>query len=625
MMEMRLHELTIRNFKCIDDLTITIPETVPERVGSADFLTILGRNNVGKSSVLEAIRLALPASDISKPLIEHFRGKNIDNGPIEVEFVFTELTDEDKLRRGVRTHVFNDRYKIKKVWAEPNKSFQVYAYHPKKIIPNWPEKTNTKSAFMDAGADWSKAFQEFETSTGQQITKVTTAIKAELDSFILENCPVLVEETNPSWQPNPGGLQQNVDAALPKLIFVPALKHTKEEAGVSEKNSAARQIVEAMFSNELSANQAVQKFTEAAAAVKDIFTGEGEGNDIIRGLEGRLSKKLNRLIPLSAKFDFVPPDFTSDLASKTVLELTDGLVNTRPEHQGHGAQRALVISLLELFAESSNQGTAEEPAKNVLLLVEEPEIYLHPQMCKKMRDVLMEIARYGTAQVICTSHSPVFINVADRHDGICILRKDSLNKLYSIQRNEDLFPGQNTEDLRNRLRMLLDFDPAVLEAFFADRVCLVEGDCEIAAVEAIAEKLVENSLLDQQQYVQARRDITLINCRGKWTIRAFQRVLNGFQVPYIVVHDADLEGETGANLEILKELSGEEYRRLVHNPNFEQQLFGEEWSKDKPWKANKKINAMNELGEGFLKYFYFVTGLTPPPMTTSIIEAASSG
>lgn len=621
---MRLHEVTIRNFKCINELIITIPETVPERAGSADFLTILGRNNVGKSSVLEAIRLALPGSDISKPSLEHFRGKNLNNGSIEVEFEFTELTESDLGKRGIRTHVFNDRYKIKKVWSEPNKNFQVFAYHPTKIIANWPEGANNRDGFLEAAGSWSDAFKAFEEDRGQQISRVTNAIKAELESFVINNFPELIEETEPNWQLNPGGLQQNVDAILPKLIFVPALKQTKEEAGVSEKSSAARQIVEAMFSNELSANQAIQKFTEAASAVKEIFTGQGEGNDIIRGLEERLSRKLNRLIPLSAKFDFVPPDFTSDLASKTVLELTDGLLNTKPEHQGHGAQRALVISLLELYAESSNQGSAEEPAKNVLLLVEEPEIYLHPQMCKKMRDVLMEIARYGTAQVICTSHSPVFINVADRHDGIYILRRDSSNLLHGVQRNEDLFPSQGTSDLRNRLRMLLDFDPAVLEAFFAERVCLVEGDCEIAAIEAIADRLVSTSVLNRQQYLQSRRDITLINCRGKWTIRAFQRVLNGFQVPYIVVHDADLEGESGANIEILTELSGEEHRRLVHVPNFEQQLFEEEWSRDKPWKANKKIAEMDVLSEGLLKYFFFVTGLIPPPMFEAATEAASS-
>ncbi|WP_025689619.1 ATP-dependent nuclease [Paenibacillus zanthoxyli] len=621
---MRLNEVIIRNFKCIKELKVAIPETVPEREGSADFLTILGRNNVGKSTILEAIRLALPNSDITKPSLDHFPGKNASNGPIEVEFEFTELTDNDKLRQGIRTHVHNDRYRIKKVWEEPLKGFTVSAYHPQKEIMNWPEKGATKESFIQLGDAWKTAFEAFETQKGQELKKVTVAIRNELQSYILDSYPELVIDGEAKWQLNPGGLQQNVDAALPKLIFVPALKHTKEEAGVSEKSSTARQIVEAMFSTELSGYQAIRKFTEAAVEVKEVFSGNGDGNEVIKNLEAKISNKLSRLIPLSAKLDFNPPDFTSDLASKTVLELSDGSLNTRPEHQGHGAQRALVISLLELFSEITTQRNPDEPAKNILLLVEEPEIYLHPQMCRKMRDVLMDIARYGTAQVICTSHSPTFINVADRHDGICILRRDTQNGLYSVQRTDDLFPGASAVNLRDRLRMLLDFDPAVLEAFFAERVCLVEGDCEIAAVEAIANKLIQQEQLDSKAYVHARRDITIINCRGKWTIRAFQRVLNGFQVPYIVVHDVDLEGESGANLEILQELNGEEHRRLVHSPNFEQQIFGEEWSRDKPWKASRKINGMPQVNNDLLRFFYFVTGLSPATAVEMIVEAAPS-
>ncbi len=620
---MRLHEVVIRNFKCITELSIAIPQTVPHRAGSADFLTILGRNNIGKSSVLEAIRLALPGSDISKPSIDHFREKNLENGPIEVEFEFTNLSEEDKQRQGIRTHVFNDRYRIKKVWTEPNKTHTVFAFHPQNVIRDLPDKATTWTAY-DINEEWRSAVQSFAQNTGRAVTgRVTKDIQKELEQYILESVPSLVEESEARWQLNPGGIQQNVDAILPRLIFVPALKHTKEEAGVSEKSSTARQIVEAMFANELSTNQAVRKFSEAALEVRSIFTGEGEGRDIVRGLEERLSTKLNRLIPLSAKLDFVPPDFTTDLASKTVLELTDGIVNTKPEHQGHGAQRALVISLLELFAESNNQVAAEGTARNVLLLVEEPEIYLHPQMSRKMRDVLTEIARTGTAQVICTSHSPIFINVADRHDGICILRKDATNRLYSVQRTEDLFVGEGAEESRNRLRMLLDFDPTVLEAFFAERVCLVEGDCEVAAVEAIANKLIANGVLELNEYLLTRRDVTLINCRGKWTIRAFQRVLNGFGIPYIVVHDADREGETGANLQILLELQRDETRRLTHSPNFEEDIFNESWSNDKPWRATKKINAMTQIPETLMRFFQFVTGIRLT-ITTDVPEAAAA-
>lgn len=622
---MRLNSVTIRNFKGIQELTLKIPETRDGRSGSADFLTILGRNNVGKSTVLEAIRLALPGSEISKPLIDHFPEKKVENGPIEVEFEFNNITEDDKEQQGIRTHVFNDSYRIKKVWNSTGVQPDIWAYHVSLDIPSWPETDTTRKGFLDQGDEWKRAIEEFEKQTGEQLSgRISKSKHDALRKFLIESKSSLVEEGEPSWQLNPGGIKANVDAILPYLIFVPALKETKAEAGVSEKNSAARQIIEVMFKTQLANNPAISMFTEAGNAVKELFAGGGEGHEVISSLEKQMSDKLGRLIPLSVKMDFTPPDISSDLASKTVLELSEGVFSTKPEHQGHGAQRALVLSLLELFAELNNQTVQEGFRKGILLLIEEPEIYLHPQMCRKMRDVILSIARSGTAQVICTSHSPVFIDLADRHDGIFILRKDPETKeVTAIQRVEDLFNGDTVEDARNRLRMLLDFDPTVMEAFFASRVCLVEGDCEVASIDAVANRLSKDGQIDINNYLLKRREVSIINCRGKWTIRAFQRVLNGFDIPYMVIHDNDSEGDSGANKAILNELGGNESRRKVHSPNFEQQIFGDEWTRDKPWKATQQILQMGTLPSDLLEFFYFVTGITPEISEEYLTEAAS--
>ena len=69
-----------------------------------------------------------------------------------------------------------------------------------------------------------------------------------------------------------------------------------------------------------------------------------------------------------------------------------------------------------------------------------------------------------------------------------------------------------------------------------------------------------------------------------------------------------MEGEGGANAAILELLNGEEIRRLVHDPNFEQNIFGETWVTDKPWKALVKIGAMNPLNADLVKFFEFALG-----------------
>ena len=127
-------------------------------------------------------------------------------------------------------------------------------------------------------------------------------------------------------------------------------------------------------------------------------------------------------------------------------------------------------------------------------------------------------------------------------------------------------------------------------------------------VDAIARRMAELGLLEWENYLLVRRDLLLVNCRGKWTIKAFQHVLNGFQIPYKVIHDLDEEGEDGANAAILDALGGNENHRLTHDPNFEQQLFGEEWIKDKPWRATRAIGKLAQVSEDLIRFLTFSLG-----------------
>lgn len=120
--------------------------------------------------------------------------------------------------------------------------------------------------------------------------------------------------------------------------------------------------------------------------------------------------------------------------------------------------------------------------------------------------------------------------------------------------------------------------------------------------------MAELELLDWVSYLLVRRNLALVNCRGKWTIKAFQRVLNGFEIPYKVIHDLDEEGEDGANAAILSALGGDEERRLTYAPNFEQQLFGQVWTKDKPWRATRAIGRLDEVPEDLRKLVAFSLG-----------------
>lgn len=604
---MRLKEFTVRNFKGINEISISMPETDLDRHGSGEFVSIVGENNAGKSSILRALQLALPMTEFSRPKLDHFPDRKTSTGPIEVELLFENIPEEIREKQGVRTHMQGGEYRIKKVWNAPGNDPTYYAYLRQFEHPDWVDSKRKRHTYIEAGGqDAESVIEKYEEDNGE-LEDLDASIREQLFDIGVSMGVSYIEEVDPDWSPNPGGIRSNVDSAIPNAILIPAIKKPSEEVDTGKKSTSVGRLMNTLFDDHLIHHEVVKGFLEQSKRVQSIFQGE-EQDELVSELEQSITEKIQRMIDIETTILFEPPDVTSGLVRNTELEVIDGDVRTKPEHQGHGAQRALILSLLELIAEDRAKAESEKDVhRPLVLLIEEPEIYMHPQMLRRLRDVLLEIARSETAQVVCTTHSPVFIDLADRHDGLAILRKES-DDVTAFQRKEDIFPGDSVEEQRDRLRMILDFDPTVNESFFASHVCLVEGDTELAVTEAIARKLDMEDRIDYQNYLDRRRHVTLVPCRGKWNIRSFQRVLNGFGIEYSVVHDEDPGKSSEAANAQIRELHSNPDGIMIMEPDLERAFFNDTWNSDKPWRATQEILGAEELPEEVENYFEFVIG-----------------
>jgi AAA ATPase domain len=233
------------------------------------------------------------------------------------------------------------------------------------------------------------------------------------------------------------------------------------------------------------------------------------------------------------------------------------------DDRGTTARQALsVIAALEACCSLELTG--------LLLLIEEPELYLRPQAQRYLYRLLREFALAGN-QTIYSTHSPAFLNVA------------RLDELVFVER----LPESGTRALQpepvsadQEFRVLTEFDAARSELFLARAAVLVEG---------LTEKLVLPFVFAALGHDVDREAISIIECGGKPNLPLFARICKATGVPFVVVHDSDRRpsGKLVAAEEALNALiveTAREERTIVLDPDFEA-VAGLEGKSHKPERA----------------------------------------
>ena len=191
----------------------------------------------------------------------------------------------------------------------------------------------------------------------------------------------------------------------------------------------------------------------------------------------------------------------------------------------------------------------------LLLLVEEPELYLRPQAQRYLYRVLRDFSIAGN-QVIYSTHSPAFLNVA-RLDELVFVERVPSTGTRAVQPE----PVSADEDFR----VMTEFDAARSELFLARAAVLVEG---------LTEKLVLPFVFSALGSDVDREAISIIECGGKPNIPLFARICEAIGIPFVVVHDSDrrpsgrlVAAERALNA-LIADTAGEE-RVIVLDPDFE--------------------------------------------------------
>lgn len=592
---MRLRRFEVTNYKCIARASLEWE----------DILVLIGENNAGKSTILSAIAAFLSGSAIKDPSL--FRRHQTDAAnAIELVGHFDSLTEDEKAQVAVRGRMNGDFWVLKKrYWFEAGEEGeaggwkeQLYSFSSTERIAGWPENEATWAAFPPEIQPLIEALQN-------RPARPNAALKEALREAIRQQRPDLVIHDAPDWVPNPGGggnWKSNANSILPRPIFVKAVQEASDETNAKDASTYGK-LVNLIVERSLARRQEMADLQAAVDKVLALFRPDdanpGQQAQEVRDLQDRINTSLNEVVGGKARIRTEAPELRTMVLPSTSLVIRDehAGIDTEVGHQGHGLQRTLGITLLQLLADAQTQAAAGQqpvPKRSTVLLIEEPELYLHPQMERLMRDVLLNLAAQAGTQVACCTHSPIFLDISSNHRAIVRMFKTGQGDALVHQVTRDLFPGQHLQVDRQRLNTVARFDPTVNELFFAKSVVLMEEFSAIAAFERAAELM---GLFARHR--RLRREVSFVDCNGKSNIPAFLRVLNAFNIPYRVLHDEDPGNATeqANNQKVLALLPNGENQRHIVSPDLEGVLGYQAPSKSKPFVAVSTVEQLHAQGQ----------------------------
>jgi putative ATP-dependent endonuclease of OLD family len=136
------------------------------------------------------------------------------------------------------------------------------------------------------------------------------------------------------------------------------------------------------------------------------------------------------------------------------------------------------MALIKLLADLTT--AAGNPGGTVVLLIDEPELYLHPQAIELLRESLLQLSNQNF-QIIFSTHSPLLIGRAQALQTLMIY-KDSANKTVARQKLSSAATAFAAH--QHHAEAVFSIQTAT-HLLFSDRVLLVEGKTELMLVPQI--------------------------------------------------------------------------------------------------------------------------------------------
>lgn len=517
---MKIQAVRIKNFRTLKDVTIPFDSVT----------TFIGPNGAGKSTVLRALDWFFNGKPGS--LTEKDCSFGATDEDIEVQVTFYDLTAKDRDELG--------KYAPAEV-----ASFTAW----KRRDPNGNEglSANSKSyapfnaiRVKGSAAEKKAAYNELRTSDASLGLPAWTSVDAanqSMTTWEAGHTDQLVEAPE-SLQTNFFGFNSGGKmSGLFDFVLVTADLRASEES-IDGKSSIIGRILERSV-DRTAADEAIAEIVEESRA-RQQKVYEEKFKVQLAAMTTQLNKVVASYSP--GRSVTVSPAEVELKAPRTTFEVAviDGANETDVGRQGHGFQRTLLISALQLLAQSG----AASAEGVICLAIEEPELFQHPIQAQAFAKVLRSLAENSNKriQVTYATHSPYFLEARHFSQVRRLTRSSGESPMVSVHFGTvadvktKLNGVMTPETVDRRLDAIVANELAV--ALFAHRAFIVEGTTDSSVFYGIGDK-TSLGLLEAT-------GVSIVPVGSKTMVPLAHAILTSIGIPVYALFDADCGFEARA-------------------------------------------------------------------------------
>ena len=478
---MRIARIKIRNFRSIKEIEIS-------PIGDA--LILVGKNNVGKSAILSAIGVFFGEKT---PTESDFHKRDTSKQIlIEITFELSDIDLDSLLWDG--TYGINGNKVLRSTFKLSNgRSVREVRDELQEIIQH--RKTDELKKH-ELYLTWLNKLKEklgiYQENSRQYLTMNLIISK--------NNNSISQRYTTPTGE----------ELKKPQLrALLPELAYISDERNFSNEEQSKR-------------NTWTEKLTRL------YWKG---ANDSLVELENDLYEDLSKMIKQYE--EEINKFFQEHYGKKYVIKLDPKIdikkavnieVKMKPPgisekvpltYVGAGIRSMYLVSLLEAYLKLSR-------TSQVIFVFEEPEIYLHPELQKKMARILYELSRRAGNQVFFSTHSPLLL----RH--------------FDISEVKHVYMSSGTTKIKEAKlsQVLSDLGYSTVDVIHKEFVIVVEGSDDARRLTEILSKFTGWSV------DEVRRRVYFLEAKGAKNISAYATLrfmgMTELKDNFAIIRDSDM-------------------------------------------------------------------------------------